>query len=433
MRNPRTLLPSLPGQTRILQTTKNSSLQIFSVMFFLFLVGVAMAPAQTFASMVSFDGSDGSFPQSVLVEGANGKLYGTAPYGGAYANGAVYEISREGRVTVLHSFDVTDGSGPFASLVRARNGHFYGVTAFGGLSRSESGTVFEIAPNGELTTLYNFCSAANCADGATPYVGLVEGSNGNLYGLTYSGGESGNGTVFEITPKGKLTTLYSFCSETNCTDGKEALAAALVQGRNGHLYGTTELGGANGSGTIFEITPNGHLTTLYNFCSKANCVDGETPFAALVLGKDGNFYGTASRGGAGGSGTIFKMTPGGELTTLHSFEGAEGGLPYGALVEGQSGTLYGTNYSGGASTYGGTVFEFTRRGKLKMLYSFCSEADCIDGRYPAAGLIQTGDRTFFGTTFMGGLYSGTTCNSVYTNFGCGTIFRLDLREDPPED
>ena len=433
MRNPRTLLQSLPEQTKILQTNKISSLPIFTVMFFLFSVGVAMAPAQTFTSMVSLDGSDGSFPQSALVEGANGKLYGTAPFGGAYANGAVYEISRGGRVTVLHSFDLTDGSSPYAGLVRARNGHFFGVTAFDGLGGGEGGTVFEIAPDGDLTTLYNFCSAAKCADGATPYVGLVEGGNGNLYGLTDSGGDSGNGTVFEITPKGKLTTLYSFCSETNCTDGKGALAAALVQGRNGHLYGTTQLGGANGSGTIFEITPNGQLTTLYNLCSKADCVDGETPSSALVLGRDGNFYGTTGGGGTGGMGTIFKITPGGELTTLHSFEGAEGAAPYGALVEGHNGSLYGTNSTGGGSSYGGTVFEFTRRGKLKMLYRFCSQADCIDGRYPVAGLTQTGDRTFFGTTFMGGLYSGTTCNSGYTNFGCGTIFRLKLRERPPED
>jgi uncharacterized repeat protein (TIGR03803 family) len=166
------------------------------------------------------------------------------------------------------------------------------------------GTVFEITTEGKLTTLYNFCSKANCTDGRSPQSSLVLAANGNFYGTTFSGGancvsSNGCGTVFEITPAGKLTTLYSFCAKTNCEDGQNP-RAGLIQEAGGNFYGTTFSGGnANSAGTLFEITPAGKLTTLYTFCSKGgvNCSDGAFPVGAIALSPSG-LYGTTSGGGA---------------------------------------------------------------------------------------------------------------------------------------
>ena len=136
-------------------------------------------------------------------------------------------------------------------------------------------------PAQTLTTLYTFCSQTGCPDGDGPHAGLVQATNGDLYGTTWGGGVNGQGTVFKITQGGTLTTLYSFCSQTNCTDGDGPIAG-LVQAANGDFFGTTSSGGANGGGTVFKITPSGTLTTLYSFCSQTNCADGGAPDAVLV-------------------------------------------------------------------------------------------------------------------------------------------------------
>src|SRR5271170_4526449 len=188
----------------------------------------------------------------------------------------------------LFSFDVTDGSNPYAGLVQGTNGNLYGTTYFFGVNGN--GTAFEITPSGTLTTLYNFCSQSGCTDGADPYAGLVLATNGNFYGTTYVGGSAGDGTVFELTPKGTLTTLYSFCSLSGCTDGANP-SAGLVLATNGNFYGTTVRGGANGYGTVFEITTSGNRTTLYSFCSLSGCTDGSGVTSALIQATNGNFYG----------------------------------------------------------------------------------------------------------------------------------------------
>jgi len=234
--------------------------------------------------------------------------------------------------TTLFSFGGTKGEYPYIApwLVQATNGYLYGTTEGGGANYG--GTVFKITPSGTLTTLYSFCPKGNCADGADPLAGLVQATNGDFYGTTGGGGPGG--TVFKITPSGTLTTLYWFCSQTNCTDGNNP-ESGLVQATNGDIYGTTYDGGANGDyGTVFRITPGGTLTTLYSFCSQPNCTDGGGPEAGLVQGTDGNLYGTTVYGGANGAGTVFRITPSGTLTTLHSFDGADGAGPsFGALVQ----------------------------------------------------------------------------------------------------
>ncbi len=178
----------------------------------------------------------------------------------------------------LFKFDGTDGSGPLAALIQATNRDFYGTTSAGG--DGDQGTVFKITASGTLTVLYRFCSQSECPDGSGPTAGLVRGTNGDFYGTTQVGGTYVDyGTVFQITPSGKLTTLHSF----DGTDGAGPVAA-LVQDSNGNLYGTTLSGGAHDAGTVFEITPGGTFTSLNSFCSQSGCADGKFPYAALVLG-----------------------------------------------------------------------------------------------------------------------------------------------------
>jgi uncharacterized repeat protein (TIGR03803 family) len=263
------------------------------------VLAVIGSAAQTFTTLVSFNGTDGVFPNGPLAQGFNGNFYGTTPEGGASSAcrgsgcGTIFEITPGGMLITLHSFTGHDGHGygPHGALVQATNGNFYGTTAGGGANNK--GTVFEISPGGQLTTLHSF----DYADGAQPMAGLVQATNGNLYGTTFYGGANnssgcndyGCGTVFEITPGGRLTTLYSFCSQPGCSDGYN-LTAGLVQATDGNLYGTTTEGGANGltSGTVFEITPGGKLTTLYSFGSQPD--DGIYP-NGLVQATNGNFLG----------------------------------------------------------------------------------------------------------------------------------------------
>jgi uncharacterized repeat protein (TIGR03803 family) len=381
--------------------------------------------AQTLTTLYSFCSQtgcpDGDGPHAGLVQATNGDLYGTTLSGGANCVpdgcGTVFKITPGGTLTMAYSFcsdypSCTDGAYPEAGLVQAANGDLYGTTYSGGANGY--GAVFKITPGGTLTTLYSFCSQTNCTDGFGPQAGLVQAANGDLFGTT----SNGYGTVFKITPGGTLTTLYSFCSQTNCTDGAEPYGG-LVQAANGNFYGTTYGGGANadcfgqGCGTVFRITPSGALTMLYSFCAQSGCTDGERPEAPLVQAANGNFYGTTF-GGANKRGTVFKITPGGTLTTLYRFP--DGAYPYAALVQAADGDFYGTTSGGGAD--GGTIFKITPSGSLTTLYSFCSQSGCTDGAYPYAGLAQDTNGDFYGTTYLGG-----------ANYD-GTVFRLSVGLGP---
>jgi len=321
--------------------------------------------------------------------------------------------------TSLATFDGADGSYPFAPLVQAANGDFYGTTKYGGASGN--GTVFRVAPSGQARKLYNFCTQANCADGDWPVAGLVAAPDGNLYGMTLGGGSKNNGILFKITPGGEFTELYRFCSQTNCTDGDGP--SALLVAPSGNLYGTTSSGGANctlylGCGTLFEITPTGQLTTLYNFCSQTNsqgdCLDGQYP-VSLLQATDGNFYGTTLMGGGNCcSGVVFKITPAGKLTILYSFSGGNAS----SLTQGANGNLYGTI----ATNLGyGEIFEVSLAGKFTILHDFCSQKHCADGNHPSPGLIQASDGNFYGTTLFGG---SNNCILQGAAVGCGTIFEI---------
>jgi len=278
--------------------------------------------------------------------------------------------SRAQTFTSLASFnESTTGVNPVpVALVQGLDGNFYGTASGGGInSTSGGGTVFKITPSGTLTTLYNFCSQTNCADGSDPIAGLVQTVDGNLYGTTAGGGANERGTVFKITPSGTLTTIYSFCAQTNCADGSIPFAG-LVQGADGNFYGTTEVGGRGsspscgngaGCGTVFKLTPGGTLTTLYSFCIQPSCTDGSLPLAGLVQATDGSLYGTTSQGGAYANGEVFKVIRSGTLTTLQSFD--YNSNPYAGLVQARDGSLYGTTNgcSDGVCNGNGTVYKVT--------------------------------------------------------------------------
>ena len=364
-------------------------------------------------SLWSFTGgSDGANPQAGLVQGSDGNFYGTAQYGGTYGDGTVFQISPSGTYTTLYQFggSPTDGQNPAAGLVQGSDGYFYGTTQYGGTNYD--GTVFRVSPAGALTTLWQFCGNqdqfGNCLDGANPSAGLVQGSDGYFYGTTQYGGTNYDGTVFRISPAGALTTLWQFCGNQdqfgNCLDGANP-SAGLVQGSDGYFYGTTQYGGTNYDGTVFRISPSGNLSNLWSFTGGS---DGAYPYAPLVEGSDGNFYGTAQYGGTYYAGTVFQISPSGSLTNLWSFTGCvNGGYPQAGLVQGSDGNFYGTtSYSGSRN---GTVFRISPSGSLTMLWSFTGGGD---GANPYAPLVQGSDGNFYGTAQNGGTYYA------------GTVFRI---------
>jgi uncharacterized repeat protein (TIGR03803 family) len=371
-----------------------------------------------FTSLYSFTGTnDGANPYATLVQNNNGYFYGTTVNGGTNNYGTVFKISAVGELTSLYSFTSTnDGAYPFGGLVQGSDGYLYGTTSGGG-TNGGYGTVFKISTSGVLTSLCSFGYEG------TPLAGLVQGSDGNFYGTTALGGLYNSGTVFKFSTNGALTNLYSF---TGHYDGGIPYAG-LVQCNDDKFYGTTSYGYQGYytglfPGTVFQIDTNGVLTTLYRFTGPG---DGEYPRAALVQDGDGNLYGTTEGDPSINiRGSVFQIRTNGLLTSLPSFTGTnDGANPYAGLVLGSNGSLYGTT-SGGGNSGIGTVFAVNTNGTgFTTLYSFSASSTNSSGVYtnsdganPKAGLILSGN-TLYGTTSAGG------------SSGYGTVFSLLI---PPQ-
>jgi len=352
-----------------------------------------ISPSQIFTGLLDFENSNGANPKyGRLIQGKDGNIYGTTQFGGASSCnlgcGTVFRMMPDGSLTILHAFVGMDGAAP-GGLLQATDGNLYGATQAGGTDQADCvngcGTVFRIATSGAFTVLYNFTGAAS----QRPFAALIQASDGNLYGTASAALTPYCGSVFRISLSGVFTTVHTF----NCDDGSEP-RGALVQAKDGNFYGTTAQGGSAGMGTIFQLTPDGKVTTLQTFGSDSG----------LIQGSDGNFYGSAPGGGFG-LGWIFQMTPAGVLTPLHSFGVAgcfktacspDGAIPY-QLVEATDGNLYGVTSFGGSNDYG-TVFQIAKNGNLTTLHQFSG----TDGEQPFAGLLQAADGLLYGTTCLGG-------------------------------
>jgi uncharacterized repeat protein (TIGR03803 family) len=356
-------------------------------------IDYSLMAAATLTTLHIFHDADGNAPVGALVLGTNGNFYGVTSYGGTGSNfcsggcGTVFEISAGGAFTSRHSFTNSDGEAPRGGLAQGSDGNLYGTTAAGGFFHL--GTVFRITPSGVLTTIRSFSLSSG---GFDPEGDLIEADDGYFYGTTAGGGAPAGG-VFRITTNGVFSQLV----------GANQPSAGVIQGSDGNLYGTTQFGGTStncigGCGTVFKVTLNGVLTILHSFDRS----DGAFPLDGLVEGSDGNFYGTT--GGVtgqscanGGCGTVFRIAPDGTFTNLHAFTGPEGREPHGGLVEGSDGNFYGTAYRGGASQFG-TVFQVTTNGIVTRLVSF----NAINGGFPTARLVKGSDGNLYGTTQGGG-------------------------------
>ena len=341
--------------------------------------------------LYSFSGPDGSGPQGGLIEGSDGFLYGTTYSGGDSGLGTVFRISTSGTLTTLHSLAASEGSMPTGKLLQASDGKFYGATFDNG---ADPGTLFQIDAAGNFTTIHAFSSA----EGIWPQGSLIE-VGGKFVGSAYRGGADGYGTAFTVTPLGTLAVVQSFAGPP---EGNFP-AAGLTQASDGLLYGTACFAGDSGAGTLFRTDLAGNLTRLHSFDGST---EGACPAAALIEASDGNLYGTAAGGGAGGHGTVFRSSTSGAITTLHAFSVADGDTPESALVQATDGNFYGSTVFGGDSGRG-ILFRVDGAGGFSLLHSIST----TEGAYPS-GLVQGSD---------GGLYGSTAGGSVVPSI----FFRMD--------
>jgi len=365
-----------------------------------FALSAITLSAQTFRTLASFAGTNGSQPNRTLVQGLDGNFYGVTA-GGGNGYGTVYQVTPQGALNVIYSFNDTDGADPSA-LVQTASGDWFGTAARGGQG---FGTLFRISSSGGFATLHVFDSN----DGAEPQF-LIQGNDGALYGATFQGGSGnacfmGGGTIFTLSPSGTFASLYNFDSKQGCWPN------SLIQTPDGNFYGTAGAGGDTracnyGCGTVFELS-SGVVTTLHTF----DFTDGDTPQGPLLPAAGGVFYGTTDGGGLSGAGTVFQVSSAGTMNTVDNFNSAQG--PCSGLIEGTDGNFYGVSSQGG--TYGdGAIFKLTPAGALTILYSFNMSA----GIGPWSALVEGTDGNLYGTTYNGGTQ------------GDGTIFRLSIGLSP---
>jgi uncharacterized repeat protein (TIGR03803 family) len=386
---------------------------VWAVLLFSAATAIA-AHAQTFTKIADLGNGTGGSPaySMFFTQGQDGNLYGTTSNQGS-PGGTVFKMTLEGAITVLHTFcsqppNCADGNYPASGLTLATDGNLYGTTSAGGPGAG-GGTIFRLTASGTFTTLQ---SITDCTSSYSPWGGLMEATDGNLYGTT----AGGYGTIFRFDlASDECSLLHQFL----LSDGAVPVAA-MVEGFDGDLYGTTQRGGNNFYGSVFKYhRQSGVLTNLVTLQGG----DDAWPSAPLIPGRNGTFYGTAT-GGTSGTGALFSVTNEGLLTNLYFFcqqTGClDGELPIG-LTPGTDGNLYGVTAAGGDSPICsfdcGTIFQYSRIGRLTV-HNFCEETGCQDGYLPQGGLYQATNGKFYGTTFLGGTYNQ------------GTVFTLDMGLGP---
>lgn len=341
--------------------------------------------AGTLTTLHLFDGTDGSSPENALVQASTGDLFGVA-FGGPGQLGVAFKVSTGGAYSRLHDFELPDGGLPLAGLTAYPDGSFYGVNALGG-SNGGYGTLFHLDSAGNIEVLHGFANT----DGNQPEGSLIVGGDGALYGTAYEGGDHFSGTVFRATVDGGFSVLHSFAGSF-CGTGEAYPQAGLVEDAGGILYGSVTQNG------LFSLAEDGsHYRSLHTFTG----ADGSVPNSSLVPGPDRDFYGTTFEGGDNGTGTVYRTTSDGIVTVVHSFgpvdgmnQNADGAQPVGQLLFGPDGNWYGTTVSGGSGGRG-TVFRLAADGTLTNLANFSCDAD---GGLPDSGLVLGPDGNFYGTT-----------------------------------
>ncbi|MGH6889302.1 MAG: choice-of-anchor tandem repeat GloVer-containing protein [Rhizomicrobium sp.] len=389
------------------------------------LASISMAHASSFKVLHAFSGpGDGCYPASgSLIIDARNDLYGTTvgdTCGDGY--GTVFEVAPNGAESVLYTFPGRSAGASPEALVMDEKGNLWGTTFDGGDNYGQ-GLIFEINTHGHESVIHTFSGSPN--DGCDAQAAMVADSNGNFYGTAWGCGKYGYGAVYKLAASGKESLLYSF---RGGHDGFDPFAGLVVD-PFGNFYGTTGYGGRahincddfSGCGTVFELTPNGTKTPLYKF--KGPPKDGERLFGNVIIGTNGNMYGTTNGGGRAGCtadegcGIVFELARGGTEAVLHYFAGerSDGGNPAAGLISDIAGNMYGTTqYGAGAYPCNGadgcgTVFEIAPDGTEAILHKF---KESTDGANPPAGLVADGKGHFFGTAYEGGKY------------GYGTVFEI---------
>jgi uncharacterized repeat protein (TIGR03803 family) len=347
-----------------------------------------------------------------LLLATDGNIYFASTIGGA-GRGSIGKLTPDGVLGTLYPFPAEDNVPvrPQGSLIQANDGHLYGTSFIGGVEGA--GTVFRVTLTGQYTLLRSM--GATATDASLPYTGLVQGPDNMLYGTTLYGGNNNKGTIYRIGLDG---TGFSIIHHFNESDGENP-EGSLIVGHDGELYGTTMMGGASDRGTIYRISTAGVHTLLYSFPSLSEFgpigtavnETGANPRAALLRAADGNYYGTAYQGGPDGNGTVFRMTPAGAVSVFHSFKGPsrDGGYPLSSVSQDAQGNFYGTTQMGGALDVG-SAWRISSSGVFSLLHGFVDST--VDGRYPHATLLPA-NGVLYGASFDG-------------PSGEGTIFKLDL-------
>ena len=405
-----------------------------------FNLTVNPTPVQSYAVLHSFFTSnppkDGENPNGNLVQGSDGNFYGMTPFGGTGANisgyaqsgsGIVFRLSPGGAYAVLHNFSdgsvSNDGAMPVGGLVEGGDGNYYGVTQNGGASGF--GTVFKITPQGAVTILHSFSGTSTIPqDGSIPSASLLLASDGNFYGTTEFGGTAANGTLFRISSGGTYAVLHTFKNGSPGNDGQQPAAALIQNPNDGYIYGTTAVGGA-GFGTLFRLSLQGSYNVVRTFGDNTYASDPEFP-SALVEGTDGNLYGTATRSTTYAQEVVFNVTVNGLPSLFHFFgdgtvanDGASSGsTPPAALILGTDGNFYGTTVWGGQPPINGygVAFKMTPSGSVTILHAF-ADGTAADGANPSAPLVQGSDGNLYGTTANGGTTGGGTAFQLFLTNG----------------